>query len=473
MLETLEVFLLGIQIIIFLYFLSINTSYTIFIVFSIPELIKNIYISTTKRIRQILSSRAFYRPISIIVPAYNEEKTIVASIRALLNLQFPEFEIIVVNDGSKDNTLKTLIEKFNLIEIPPVVRQILPHKPIKAVYFSLQHSNLIVIDKENGGKADALNCGINASSYPLFCCIDADSILESDSLLRASRLFFEDKEVIATGGIVRVLNGCEVEAGVIKEVKVSKKLIEAFQAVEYTRGFLAGRTAWNVLNSLFIISGAFGIFRKDMVFAIGGYRHTVGEDMDLVVRLHKYCKENNIKYKIVFIPDPVCWTQVPSDIKSLLKQRNRWHRGLIDSLWYNKKMFLNPKYGMVGLFGYPYFSLMEAAGPVVEFLGYFGFILFYLFGYLSKEFAFLFFLLAFLWGMLINVGSILLDNFLYKRYNRIKDILKLCFLGIIEFFGYRQLIAAERFIATFEFWKKSWGKPTREKIKDEIPYKTD
>jgi len=471
MLEALVVFLLGVQIVIFIYFLIVNGIYTFFGILSIKELYLNLKISTERRIRNILSSRAFYRPISIIVPAYNEEETIVSNVRALLSLHFPEFEIIVVNDGSTDRTLELLINEFNLIPLPPSIRLVLNHKPIKALYTSLDYPNLIVVDKVNGGKADALNAGINVSQYPLICCIDADSILEPDALLRASRIFFEDKEVIATGGIILPLNGVKVEGGAIVEVRTPRKLIELLQCVEYTRGFLAGRTGWSIWKGLLIISGAFGVFRKDMVMAIGGYRHTVGEDMDLVVRLHRYCLENKIKYKIVFIPDPICYTQVPSDLASLLRQRNRWHRGLIDSLLHNKKMFLNPKYGVVGLIAFPYFFFVEAMGPIIEFTAYLAFVLFYFFGFLSKEFAFLFFVLTFVWGMWINISSIFLDNLVYKRYSSLKDIFKLCLAGIIEFFGYHQLIAAERIIATFQVWRKEWGKPKRVKIEDEVSFK--
>ncbi len=471
MFETIAIFLLGIQILIFVYFIGINSSYTFFGIYSIKELLVNLKLSTDRRINNILSSKAFYRPISIIVPAYNEEKTIVSNVRSLLALHFPEFEIVIVNDGSTDSTLELLINEFNLVSVPPSIKMLLNHKPINQLYISLDYPNLIVIDKINGGKSDALNAGINASQFPLFCCIDADSILENDALLRASRIFFEDKEVIATGGVVLPANGVKIESGTVMKVETPKRLLELLQSVEYTRGFLAGRTGWNVWKSLLIISGAFGVFRKDMVLAVGGYRQTVGEDMDLVVRLHRYCLENKIKYKIVFIPDPICYTQVPSDLPSLLKQRNRWHRGLVDTLIYNKKMFLNPKYRIVGTFAFPYFLFIEALGPILEFTGYFAFVLFYFLGYLSTEFAFLFFVLAFVWGMWINVSSIFLDNFIYKRYSSIKDLLKLCFAGIIEFFGYRQLIAAERVIATFQFWRKGWGKPKRERLEDEVSIK--
>jgi cellulose synthase/poly-beta-1,6-N-acetylglucosamine synthase-like glycosyltransferase len=273
--------------------------------------------------------------------------------------------------------------------------------------------------------------------------------------------------VIATGGIVRVLNGCTVDGGTVTEVRAPRKALECFQAVEYTRGFLSGRTSWNFFKSLLIISGAFGIFRKDMVLAINGYRKTVGEDMDLVVRLHKHCLENSIRYKVVFVPDPVCWTQVPTDLVSLLKQRNRWQRGLVDCLMHNKKMFFNPRYGRVGLIGFPYFFFIEAIGPFLEFFGYFVFLVFFLFGYINRDLMFLFFLLAVFCGIWINLGSILLDNLIYKRYRGLADILKLSLFGALEALGYRQLIVVERFIATIFFRRKEWEKPQRQEIRDE------
>jgi cellulose synthase/poly-beta-1,6-N-acetylglucosamine synthase-like glycosyltransferase len=470
MLESLALFLLVFQIVILIYFIAVNGTYTFFTILSLRDLKRHSLTVTYHNVKTILSG-VFYRPLSIIVPAYNEEDTIVASVRSLLALHYPEFEVLVVSDGSKDNTLLKLISEFRLVRTDKPIRLVNSHEPIIGVFVSLDYPNLVVIDKKNGGKADALNAGINASSYPIFCCIDADSLLENEALLRAARLFVEDREVIATGGIVRVLNGCRVEAGVVSELRAPERALECIQAVEYTRGFLSGRTAWNFFGSLLIISGAFGLFRKDLVMAVKGYRHTVGEDMDLVVRLHRHCRENDIPYKIVFVPDPVCFTQVPTDLKSLLIQRNRWHRGLIDSLLHSRKMFMNPAYGLVGLLGYPYFVFVEALGPLVEFTGYVGVVLFWMFGLLSIEFALLFFTVAVLWGMWINIGSILLDNILYKRYRSLSDILKLCGYSFVEMLGYRQLIAVERLIATFQFWKKGWGKPKRQEIKVEAQYR--
>lgn len=471
MLEVLAYILLGIQLFILLYFVAVNTIYTLFIFISLIHTFKFMILVRRENLEMMLSG-VLYRPISIIVPAYNEEETIVANLKSLLKLHYPEFELVVVNDGSTDGTLEELKRNFRLVRISRPVRLLLEHKPIINLYVSLDYPNLIVVDKENGGKADALNCGINVCTYPLFCCIDADSLLEESALLRASRLFVEDKQVIATGGTVRVLNGSVVKEGRVVEIKAPKKLIEIFQVIEYVRGFLSGRTAWNLFNSLLIISGAFGIFRKDMVMEVGGYRHTVGEDMDLVVRLHKHCIDKGLPYRIVFMPDPICWTQAPSDLKSLLKQRNRWHRGLIDSLWHSKEMFFNPKYGWVGLLGYPYFVFVEALGPLIEFIGYLSVVLFYVFGLLNRDFALLFFLVAFGWGILISVGSILLDNLLYRRYGSLKDIVKLMLYSVIEMFGYRQLIVMERFVATFQFWYRSWGKPKRKRMEETTVEKT-
>ena len=452
-----------VQIIIFLYFLFVNGSYTILTFFSLFDIRGQLAVASKQYINE-LSTGTFYRPISIIVPAYNEEKTIIASLENLLTLSFPEYEIIVVNDGSSDETLQRIIANFSMIEVERPLSLRLPHEPIRGQYVSLRNPNLTLIDKENGGKADALNVGINASRFPLFCSMDADSLLEGDALTRASKLFVEDREIIATGGIIRVLNGCSVDGGRISSVKTPRRFIECFQSVEYVRGFLTGRTSWNSFNSLLIISGAFGIFRKDMVMEIGGYRRSVGEDMDLVVRLHRHCCKEKIPYKIHFVPDPVCWTQVPNDYLSLLKQRNRWHRGLIDSLRFSRGMLFNPRYGKVGMVGIPYFILIEALGPAIEFLGYLSFVIFFFFGYLNREFAMLFLLVSVLWGMWLNVASIMLDNLIYRRYHSVWDLVKLSIFGVLEFAGYRQLISVERLIATFTFWRTEWGKAKRHKL---------
>jgi len=458
-----DVLVLTLQALIILYFVALNGTYTLFILLSLKEIRRYFYFVTKHDMRALLAGN-YYRPLSIVVPAFNEESTIATNVRALLMLKYPEYEVIVVNDGSTDGSLRRLVEKFRLVAIEKPIRLVLNHKKIRKVYLSLDYPNLMVIDKENGGKTDALNAGINASNFPLFCSMDADSILDKEGLLRTGRLFVEDKRVVAVGGIVRVLNGLEIEKGEIVHIHAPKKSIELFQAVEYTRSFLSGRTSWNLFGSLLILSGTYAVFRKDMVMAVGGYRKTVGEDMDLVVRLHKHCRENDIPYKVLFVPDPVCHTQVPQDVKSLLKQRSRWHRGLLQSLAHSKEMFGRRRYGSVGTFGFPYFFFVEGLGPSVEFLGYASLVPLYFMGLLNWQFVFLFFLVAILWAMWINIGSILLDNILYKRYKSLKDIMILCVFGFFEMFGYRQMIAATRFVATFGYKNSTWGHPRRQEI---------
>lgn len=452
----------GFQLFIFAYFVLLNATYTLFTLVAIRRIRSLSATSSIQSLRDIASG-AYYKPVSVIVPAYNEAKTIVASIQALLSVNYPEFEIILVDDGSTDNMFDEVDRAFHLAPLGKPVCIGLHHGRIEGMYLSLSHPSLTVMRKTNGGKADALNAGIDAANYPLFCCVDADSLLEPDALLRATKPFIEDREVVATGGLVRVLNGCTVRDGVVQEVLAPGKALECIQAAEYTRGFLSGRIAWNAFSSLLIISGAFGVFRKDLVVSMGGYRNTVGEDMDLVVRMHRYCRDHQIRYKVVFLPEPVCWTQVPSDLKSLMRQRNRWHRGLVDTLRRNRRMLLNPRYGSVGMLGLPYFVLIEMLGPAIEFTGYVGFMILFLLNWVDPEFALLFFVVAILWGVWINVTGVMLDNLIFRRYRGVRDILKLCLYGSIEFFGYRQFLAAERLIATFQ-WRQHWHQPRRHRF---------
>lgn len=433
----------------------INASYTLFVILSFIDLIKRKRNYTDSMLEKSLNS-SFYRPISLIVPAFNESKTIVSSLKSQLNIDYAEYEVIVVNDGSKDETLDVLKENFELFEMHKPIKLDLKHQKIKGIYFSLKYKNLIVIDKENGGKFDAINCGINVSNYPFFCVIDADSLLEPDSLLRAGSMFAEDHTLVAVGGTIRPSNGCVIEHGKIKSIGAPNTFIELVQSIEYIRGFLIGRSAWNMFKSLIIISGAFGIFKKDIVKNIGGYRHTVGEDMDLVIRMHKYCLDKKLPYKILNIPDTICWTQVPNDYTSLGKQRKRWQRGLIDCLVHNREMLFNPKYKTVGLIGLPYFLLVEAIGSIVEFLGYF-ILLFAIFNSLNIYFIVLLTLFMILWTNIISIIAVFFDNLMYRRYKSWIDLFKLIIISFFENLGYRQYISYHRFIGTLTFLKKEWG----------------
>lgn len=452
------------EILFLTYFLLVNSGYTISVLYALALLRNSMNGAPSRQTLARMMSTGNARPVSILVPAFNEQANIRQTIDALLNLNYPESEVIIINDGSTDGTVAVLSEHYKFIEMARPIKLVLEHGRIKKLYRSSLFPNVWLVDKDNEGKAAALNAGINVASYPLYCAIDADSILECDALLRVGLKFLYDKELVASGGAVRVLNGSKVTDGRVVEIKAPRKFIECIQVAEYLRGFMAGRVIMDRAGSSLIISGAFGIFRKDIVIEMGGYRKTVGEDMDLVVRLHRHCVDNGIKYKVAFDPEPVCWTQVPSDIKSLLSQRNRWQRGLVDSLWHNREMFLNKKYGGVGLFGYPYFVFVEMAGPIIELIGYVSFVVLFFMHWISPLLATLFFAISVLWGSWLNVTSVILDNLIVQRYASLSDVAKTALYSGLEFFGYRQMLGIERFVATFQVYMPHWGNVKRVKL---------
>ncbi len=406
-------------------------------------------------------------PISLLVPAYNEEVTIVDSIKSLMNLSYPEYEVIVINDGSKDNTLKCIIEEFHMIEINEPYKQSLNTEKVKKVYRSMKNVNLVLLDKENGGKADALNAGINISKYPVFSAIDADSLLENESLVRLILPFFYDSKVVANGGIVRIASGCKVVDGRLTEVGISNNFLAKLQTVEYLRAFLTGRMGFDAMGTLLIISGAFGAFRKQTVIEVGGYkRDCIGEDMELVVHMHQYLRKNKQKYKIKFIPDPVCWTQPPEKFKDLRSQRRRWHIGLMSSLLLHKEMLFNPRYGRIGMLAVPYFWIFEMFGPIIETIGYFLVPISFLFGVINLKFMIAFYTSAILFGVILSVGALILEEYTFKRYTSFRQMLKLFLYSIIDNFGYRQINNLFKIEALFKYRseKNKWGNIKRNKF---------
>lgn len=446
------------------YVLCINTIYFMLLIlsaFSLYDYIRKMNYSSYKK----YTASDNMIPISVLVPAYNEQNTIVGNVKSLLSLNYPLFEVIVINDGSRDDTLEKIIEAYNLKEANQPVRYLIKTNKIKGIYKNLDIPNLTVIDKENGGKADALNAGINLSKYPVFTSIDADSILESDSLVRVIMPFIEDKLTVAVGGIVRIVNGSEIKDGRLERVGLPRNRLAMFQVVEYLRAFLNGRMGWDSLGCLLIISGAFGAFKKDVVVQVGGYAgNTIGEDMELVVKMHKYLRKNKLKYKVKFIPDPVCWTQAPEKIKDLMGQRRRWQIGLMDSLFRHKELLFNPKYGIIGMFGAPYFWVFEMLGPVIEVLGYIFIPLSYAFGLLNTRYFILFLVSSILYGVILSIGAILLEEYTFSKYPSIRQLLRLSWYGILENFGYRQMTTFFRIDAIIRFkkFKNSWGKIKRE-----------
>lgn len=445
------------------YFLAVNLTYILLV------LISFFYIRHQQNYYQVFNLKGLfnsnlYKPVSILSPAYNEEVNIIASVEALLQLHFSDFEVVVINDGSTDNTLKLLIDHFELYEIDKPVELPIDHKPIKKVYRSATYPELKVVDKENGRKADALNAGINVASKDLICSIDADSILEPDVLLKLLKAFMEEEGVVAVGGIVRIANGCTIEDNIVKKVDLPKSYLGRIQTVEYLRSFLFGRVGWDYLDSLLIISGAFGVFDKKAVVEVGGYLHdTVGEDMELVVRLHRHFKEKGESYRIRFLPEPVCWTEVPENWSVLGRQRNRWQRGLADTMMRHKKMLLNPKYGRLGMLAMPYFFFIEMLGPVIELLGFTYFLMVLFLGGFNSTFVLLFLTASVFLGMVLSVTSVLCEELSFRRYPTMGNIANLTLYAFLENIGYRQIHTWWRFKGLVDFLKgdKQWGVMTR------------
>jgi cellulose synthase/poly-beta-1,6-N-acetylglucosamine synthase-like glycosyltransferase len=380
-------------------------------------------------------------PISLIAPAFNESATIRDSVRAMVTLHYPKHEVIVVNDGSTDDTLQILIDEFHLYRSAREPSRLLSTAPVRAIYESRRPIRLVVIDKENGGgKADALNAALNVARTPLVAVLDADSVVEADALLAMVKPFLEDPErTLATGGIVRVANGCSIDHGRVVRIAAPRSTLGRFQVVEYLRAFLHGRVAFSFLNSVMLVSGAFGVFRRDAVIAAGGYdTTTVGEDMELVIRLHRIWREWKKPYRIVFVPYPVCWTQVPESMTALHEQRNRWQRGTVESLWRHRRMFCNPRYGAIGLIGFPYFVLFETVGPLIECAGYVLTAAGLAFRLISPLTAWVFVAVSVLFGLLVSVTAVLLEDFTARRYPAIRDIALLMCAAVAENFGFRQ-----------------------------------
>lgn len=447
--------------VILVYFFAINFFYLLFIMLSAIGLMHYKKVNTFVNFKEIFQM-PLVKPISIIAPAYNEENSIVESIKSLLSLEYPLYEVIVVNDGSTDDTLKRLVRAFNLKKTNWVFRKSVETEPIKGIYKSTSNTKLIVVDKVNGKKADAMNAGLNISHYPLFCAIDSDSILEKDALLKMVRPFLEDPEkTVAAGGIIRLSNGTEVKSGQVTRVNMPRNWFARFQILEYLRAFLGGRLGLSMLRSMLIISGAFGLFRKDVALNCGGYRReTVGEDIDLVVRMKKYLYEKKIPFRVIYIPDPICWTEAPETLKSLANQRIRWHKGLIETIIHNKKMLFNPSFGITGLFAMPFYLIFEMIGPLIEVCGYIIFAILIALGKIDHPFALLFFLLAVVFGILLSILAVFLGEYSSRKYPRMSYVFIISLLSFLENIVYRQLISMVRMKAFFDILtgRKEWGK---------------
>ncbi len=456
------------NIVVLSYFVLLNTVYLFTSLVAFQALKKYARRLKSLDIRELIAS-AGAPPITIVVPAFDEEMTCVHSTESLLALNYPQYEIIFVNDGSSDRTVERMREAFDLKPAARLPTANLPTAAVRGIYRSRQYPNLWVVDKDNGGKSDALNAGVNICVTPFFCAMDADTLLEREALTRIIRPFLEDGSTVAAGGIIRIVNGCTVRNGVVTNVRLSTNYLARLQVLEYLRAFLAGRMGWSALDATLIISGAFGLFRRSVVVDAGGFAsekttgRTVGEDMELVVRLHRHCRQNHIPYRITFIPDPVAWTECPERFGPLGRQRDRWQRGLAESLSRHIRMLFNPRYGKVGFMAFPHFFFLELFGPVVEFTGYIVFALTVVLGMASTLYVLAFFMVAYIFGTALSIAAVSLEELTFRRYPRYSDLLRLFWLAMLEHIGFRQLLAYWRVRGVVSSWRrrKGWGEMKR------------
>jgi len=451
---------------VFGYFILLNGSYLALNLLSIFALQRNNEEKLLDALPQVFTG--LEPGISLLVPAYNEEATIIASIRSMFQLTYSDFEIVVINDGSRDNTLEVLKREFALLPFPEAARDGLVTKPVRGTYRSMKYPNLRVIDKENGGKADSLNAGINAARHGLFCGVDADSILSRNSLQRVAKPFLTHPDMVATGGTVRVANGCEVTDGFLTKVGLPTNIWALFQVVEYLRAFLFGRLGWSKINAMLIISGAFGLFRTDVVTAVGGYRaDTIGEDMELVMRIHRMLRQQGKTYRIEFVPEPVCWTEAPEDWKTLKNQRVRWQRGLSESLASNWGLMFSRKGGPPGWLAFPFMLLFEWLGPLMELGGYLFMIYAYAFGLISWSAFAVFLFMAIGLGILLSASGLLLEEMSFHMYPKFSQLAVLSLIVVLENFGYRQLNSWWRLLGLYRWATQreaSWGDMKRKGV---------
>lgn len=453
---------------ILMYSVAILSFYLFIALYSIGET-KNYIRKSSFANYPLLASSEHAPSLSILAPAYNEAATIVENVRSLLNIYYNHFEVIIINDGSKDDSLQKLVEVYDLEPVPYFAEQVIATKPIRAVYKSRNpvYKKLVVVDKVNGGKADALNVGINVARNRYVVCIDVDCILEQDAMLKLTKPFLEnaEKRVIATGGVVRIANSCEVEDGKIVKVALPKQFLPRMQTLEYIRAFLLGRMAWSRMDGLLLISGAFGAFDRDIVLRVGGYDHkTVGEDMELVVRMRCYMEEQKLPYEVAYIPDPLCWTEAPASFKILGRQRNRWTRGTIETLRMHRKMFFNPAYRILGMVSYPYWFFFEFLAPLVEFTGFVGFCMMALLGLVQWKLFFALLLFIYAFAALFSSFAILMEVMTYNQYQKRRELLSLMLTALVEPLFFHPFVVWAAVKGNIDLLRKknAWGEMSRQ-----------
>ena len=463
--DFIQIFLLCVEGFFILYMLG----YASFLFLSVTVGSSDLYAAKRRNLLKNELSNDYYVPVSVIVPAHNEAVTIEATVRSLLALDYKLYEIIVVDDGSTDETAQVMKDAFHMWSVDRPIQRRIPCQPEEKIYETRAWKvPITLVRKKNGGKADALNMGINVSNYPYFLCIDADSVLQHDSLEKIVRPVLEDPDVVAVGGAVRPCNGAEIESGRVVRYRMPRKLLACMQVLEYDRSFLASRILFDKFNGNIIISGAFGLFLKSVVIAAGGYDNTsMGEDMELVVKLHVFCRESGRRYRIRYAADAICWTQVPERLGDLCRQRRRWHIGLFQSMMKHRNIMANPKYGAVSFISYLYFLLYELFSPYIEVFGLLTTLLAFAVDLINVPFMLLFF------GIYVAYSAIFSLTSFWARIHTIDlrlyptDLLKAVGLCVIEVSCLRFILAWVRMIALIGYRKKkaTWGQIQRQEIK--------
>jgi cellulose synthase/poly-beta-1,6-N-acetylglucosamine synthase-like glycosyltransferase len=467
--STSQIILLIIHYFFLIFSISAITSYIVLGIISAVETIGYMKKNSFVNYKEILSS-TFSPSISIIAPAYNESLNIVENVRSLLSNHYVNYDVIIVNDGSKDDSLEKLIQAYDLIQIDIPINNQIKTKPLRGgVYKSTNPAfdKLTVVDKENGGKADALNMGLNISKNKYVACIDVDCLLLEDALQKLIKPFLEetDSQVIAAGGVIRIANSCTIKDGKLLDVNFPKKWLEQGQILEYLRAFLLGRMAWSRLNGLLVISGAFGLFDKKIAIEVGGYdTNTVGEDMEIIVRMRRHMQDMKLKYKVAYIPDPLCWTEAPDNYKTFISQRNRWTRGTIETLKKHRKIGFNRRYFSLGLLSYPYWFIFERMAPIVEVAGivYFGVLIY--FDYVRWDYSLAFILLAYTFSILFSIVAIISEELTYHQYKKKGMGLKLVIISFLEPIVNHPFILYSAIKGNIEYYffkKHEWGTMTR------------
>ena len=468
-------FLAGFDWFVLGYFVALNSIYLVLVAIAAIQVARERR-QPTEATHDDIFANPLTPPVTVIMSALDEELSIVDCVRAALDLRYPAHEVVVVDDGSTDATFERLSEEFDLVETAPIVSDDIPTQgAVRSVHVPRGPVPLVVVRKVNGGtRADGINAGLNAARHPLVCCIDADSILERDALLRVARPFVDDPDTtVASGGVIRAINGCTVYRGEVNGIRQPRSWLARIQVVEYLRSFLLGRTGWSRLGGLLIISGAFGLFRRDLVVEVGGYDHSsLGEDADLVAALHRLMRDRGQEYRIEFVPDPVCWTEVPTTLRDLGRQRQRWSQGLAQVLIKYRRMLGRPRYGRIGTVVLPYYLVFELLSPVVELVGVVAVLLGLALGVVDPSFALLFLALALLYGSMVTVFSLLIEELSYRRYARWRDLAVGVAAAMIENFGFRQLHSWWRLrglVAALRGRESSWGQLTRQGFEAETP----